>query len=97
MIAPLQPPHPTSASPEVRVAVAAEAVAAKKGHRSLTVPFDDETWAQLEAVSTTFGLPKTGSVRRCVRLAAWILENLKDGYKIGLLKKGESPRLVELM
>jgi hypothetical protein len=65
-------------------------------HRSLTVPFDDETWAQLEVVSTTFGQPKTGSVRRCVRLAAWILENLKDGYKIGLLKKGESPRLVEL-
>ena len=76
---------------------ASAGVGKKEPFRSLTVPFDEETWTQLETTSATFGMPKSGTVRRCVRLAAWILDNLKDGYKLALIKKGESPRLVELI
>jgi hypothetical protein len=86
---------PLSAGPGA--GVAGTGLGKKEPHRSLTVPFDEETWTQLEAAAATFGLPKSGTVRRCVRLAAWILDNLKDGYKLALLKKGESPRLVELI
>jgi hypothetical protein len=65
---------------------------------SLTVSFDDPSWAELErlAKTTSFGWSKTGTIRRSVRLAAWLMQSLKAGYKVALYKDGEGPRFVDL-
>jgi hypothetical protein len=75
-----------------------EATAKKRNPHSLTVSFDDPSWAELErlAKTTSFGWSKTGTIRRSVRLAAWLMQSLKAGYKVALYKEGEGPRFVEL-
>jgi hypothetical protein len=72
--------------------------AKRQSPHSLTVSFDDPSWAELErlAKTTSFGWSKTGTIRRSVRLAAWLMQSLKAGYKVALYKDGEGPRFVEL-
>jgi len=105
--APLAPEHenpiprasPSRPAPAPPGLVAEKAVlpAKKKAERSLTVAFDDATWEQLDVLAEATTLPKAGVVRRAIRLLSWINKQLDGGYKVALIKDGESPLLVELL
>lgn len=63
----------------------------------LAVSFDDATWQQLDTLSVETALSKAGVVRRAIRTLTWLLKKQDEGYKVALLKEGESPLFVELV
>ncbi len=63
----------------------------------IEIKFDTPTWGQVEELSDKTGKGRKQAVRMAVRIVSYLFKRLDEGYSLALIKKGEPPRLIELV